>query len=182
MGVRTVAEPVVPRSRATPPRPLAAHDVWAEASLANLRQIATVLAGLGVLFLAGWTGLLLAGARPVGWGQVLMIVTVAFALGMLIEGLRRFYLLRSSRRLLRAAAWHSVDAHWVGHRHARGRKLVVLYEDGVVRLWVRETNKAVMQAIEARGRVWMVAPNGRGRSAVMVEQVPEIFRARVGSW
>lgn len=172
-------EPVVPRARAAQP-PRASHDAWADASLANLRQIATVLLGLGVLFLAGWAGLLLAGARPVGWGRLLMIVTVAAALAMLVEGVRRVYLLRSARRLLRANRWLAVDAHWSGKRHMRGRKMVVLCHDGVLQLRVRETNKAAENAVEARGRVWMLRPTGRGRTAVMVEQVPEIFHARVG--
>lgn len=174
-----VAEPVVPRSRAAKP-PRAPHDVWAQASLANLRQVATVLIGLAALFLAGWAGLLLAGARPVGWGRTLLIVTVAIALGMLVEGLRRLWALRSARRLLRTTSWQSVDAHWAGKRRRRGRVLVVLNQDGVVRMRVRETSKVAEQAIEARGRVWMIRPTDRGRTAVMVEEVPEIFRAQVG--
>lgn len=175
-----MAEPVVPRSRAAKPLPTTPHDVWAQASLANLRQIATVLLGLGVLFLAGWAGLLLAGARPVGWGRVLMIVTMAIALGMLVEGLRRIYLLRSARRLLRVSTWEIVDAHWAGKRGIRGRKMVVLHEFGVFRLWVKEPSRAAERAVEARGRVWMLRPTARGRSAVMIEQVPEIFHARLG--
>jgi hypothetical protein len=175
-----VAEPVVPRSRAAKPPPRTPHDVWAQVSLANLRQIATVLLGLGVLFLAGWAGLWLAGARPVGWGRIVMIVTVVVALGMMAEGLRRIYLLRSARRLLRRSQWESVDAHWAGKRSIRGRKMVVLHEFGVFQLRVKETSRAAERAVEARGRVWMLRPTGHGRSAVMIEQVPEIFHARVG--
>lgn len=175
-----MAEPVVPRSRAAKVPPRTPHDVWAQASLANLRQIATVLLGLGVLFLAGWAGLLLAGARPVGWGRIVMIITVAVALGMVVEGLRRIHLLRSARRLLRASQWDSVDAHWAGKRSIRGRKMVVLHEFGVFRLWVKEPSRAAERAVEARGRVWMLRPTPHGRSAVMIEQVPEIFHARVG--
>ena len=174
-----MAEPVVPRTRAAKPR--APHDVWAQASLANLRQVATVLLGLGALFLAGWAGLLLAGARPVGWGRMLMIVTVVLGLGMLAEGARRLYLLRSTRKLLRGNHWQAVDAHWVGGRHVRGRKMVVLHDQGVLRLWVRETSRAAERAVDARGRVWMLRPTARGRSAVMIEQVPEIYHARVGA-
>ena len=174
-----MAEPVVPRSRAAKP-PRSPHEVWAQASLANLRQIATVLLGLGVLFLAGWAGLLLAGARPVGWGRVVMIITVAVALGMVVEGLRRIYLLRSARRLLRASRWESVDAHWAGKRSISGRKMVVLHEFGVFQLRVKEPSRAAERAVEARGRVWMLRPTAHGRSAVMIEQVPQIFHARVG--
>lgn len=175
-----MAEPVVPRSRPAKPPPKTPHEVWAQVSLANLRQIATVLLGLGVLFLAGWAGLLLAGARPVGWGRIAMIVTVAVALGMIVEGLRRIYLLRAARRLLRLSQWESVDAHWAGRRSIRGRKMVVLHEFGVFQLRVKETSRAAERAVEARGRVWMLRPTAHGRSAVMIEQVPEIFHARVG--
>lgn len=174
-----MTEPVVPRSEAARP-PRAPHDVWAQASLANLRQLATVLLGLGLLFLAGWAGLLLAGARPVGWGRVALIVTVAVALGMLLEGVRRIHLLRAARRLLRASSWESVLAHWAGKRSFRGRKMVVLHEFGVVRLRVREPSRAAERAVDARGRVWMLRPTPTGHTAIMIEQVPEIFHARVG--
>lgn len=175
-----MTEPLVPRYREMPPRPPAAQDLLADAALRNLRQVALVLLGLAALFVAGWAGLLLAGARPVGWGQLLMVITVVAAAGMLVEGLRRLHVWRVARVLLATGGpWQHVDAHWIGRRGVRGRRLMVLSEDGAACLWVRDAGRAAERAVDARGRVWIRPTAKDGRSAVMVDPTPEILLARV---
>lgn len=178
-----MTEPVIPRYRDKPTRAYgAAHEVLVKAAVHNLRQVAAVLVGLAVLFAAGWTGLLLAGAQPVGWGQVLMDMTFTVAVVMVIEAARRYHLARSVRTLLAGGdGWQHAEAHWIGRRGVRGRRLMALSEDGAVCLWVRDASRSTERAIEARGRVLMLRPTLEGRSAVLVDQRPTLLLARMTS-
>lgn len=177
-----MTEPVIPRYRDKPTRAPGAHDVLADAALRNLRQVAVVLAGLAVLFVAGWAGLLVAGAQPVGWGQALMVVTFAAAVVMLLEAWRRLEVVRAVRVLLSGGeGWQRVDAHWIGRRGVRGRRLMVLSQDGAACLLVRDPGRGTERAVDVRGRVLMLRPTVAGRTAVLVDQRPEILLARVTS-
>jgi hypothetical protein len=184
-GVPVVTEPVIPRYRDTPaPAParlLGAHDVLADAALRNLRQVAAVLIGLAVLFVGGWIGLLLAGAKPVGWGQLVMVLTFTVAGLMLIDAGRRLYVAWTVRVLRAGERWQDADAHWIGRRGVRGRRLMVLSGDGAACLWVRDSSRAAERAVDTHGRVLMLRPTAAGRSAVLVDQRPELLLARVTS-
>ena len=173
-----MTEPVIPRYRDTH----GAHGVILDAAVHNLRQVAGVLLGLAVLFAAGWTGLLLAGARPVGWGLFLMDTTYTIAVVMVLEAIRRFHVARSVRGLLaRGERWQHAEAHWIGRRGLRGRRLMVLSEDGAACLLVRDPSRSVERAVEFRGRVLMLRPGLDGRSAVLVSQGPALLVARLAT-
>lgn len=176
-----MTEPVVPRYRDKPTRASGgAHAVLVDAAVRNLRQVAGVLVGLAVLFAAGWTGLLLAGAHPVGWGLVVMDTTFTIAILMLIEAARRFNVARTVRLLLVGGErWQQAEAHWIGRRGVRGRRLMVLSEDGAACLLVRDAGRATERAVETRGRVLMLRPTLEGRSAVLVDQRAVLLLARL---
>lgn len=179
-----MTEPVAPRHLETPPRAPAhaAHTALVGAALRSHRQVAVVLGGLAVLFVAGWAGLLLAGARPVGWGQLAMVVTFTVAVVMVIEAWRRLHVVRIVRSLLAdGEGWHHADAHWIGRRGVRGRRLMVLSDDGALCLWVRDAGRATERTIEARGRVLLLRPTVEGRSAVLVDQRAEVLLARLST-
>ena len=178
-----MTEPVVPRYEDAPLRALGANDVLADAALRNQRQVALVLIGLAALFVAGWAGLLMAGAKPVGWGQAMMVLTFTIAALMLIDAARRLHVVRSVVSLLAAGErWQHVDAHWIGRRGVRGRRLMVLSTtDGAACLWVRDPSRASERAVDTRGRVWMLSPTDAGRSAVLVDQRPDVLLARLNT-
>ncbi|TDQ05063.1 hypothetical protein [Labedaea rhizosphaerae] len=175
-----MTEPVIPRYRDKPTHAYGiARGALVDAALHNVRQVAAVLVGLAVLFVAGWTGLLLAGAHPVRWGQVLMDATFTVALVMLLEAARRVHLVRAVRRLAGGERWQYAEAHWIGRRGVRGRRLMVLSEDGAACLWVRDMSPATERAIDNRGRVLMLRPALDGRTAVFVDQRATVLLARL---
>jgi hypothetical protein len=174
-----VTEPVIPRYRNTSG---GAHGVILDAAVHNLRQVAGVLVGLALLFAGGWTGLLLAGAHPVGWGLFLMDTTYTIAVLMVLEAIRRFHIARSVRALLAGGErWQHAEAHWIGRRGVRGRRLMVLSQDGAACLMVRDASRATERAVDARGRVLMLRPALDGRSAVLVAQGPALLLARMAT-
>jgi hypothetical protein len=84
--------------------------------------------------------------------------------------------------LLRAGErWQYADAHWIGRRGVRGRRLMVLSEEGAACLWVRDPSRAAERAVDAHGRVLMLRPTVAGRSAVLVDRGPELLLARLTS-
>lgn len=152
----------------------AADQGRARASLDRTRQSVLVLLGLAALFAAGWTGLMIAGARPVGWGRILVFGMLSMAIALLAEAGWLFYLYRTVRKHVAGGEWVSVDAHWVGKR-----RILVLSGAGAVALRVRTGYRSVEPAVEATGRVWMTPVSDQGRTVLMVDQVPELLLAKL---